>query len=338
MNVSVTLRSHLTGALNDLVESAELGALVRCSAVCEMVSLFVDYQEEGASLFLDAYLTDSLRNLTAMIPESGSLKLGDTTCDEIGIRKAVKKSAPLVRGCWKMYLETHAQSLEFGLFRDSAHPLNVPIDQTLQTGGVGDVKFIRVSRLAQDAVKVSTSTGSQVIVHFTNQHDGVADASESLKLLCSVICSDLDERLSQTAETYLYSLLSAALRASHGALIAVAATPGIPEFLTDSTALNPPIDLSAVVEAVRGNANTIPQLHAIEQLVFGMFCCDGIVVFDTKANIIAYNSFIKLEATAAVGGARKRAYGALCQKVGHGLTATYYQSQDGATDFRKSEQ
>jgi hypothetical protein len=62
------------------------------------------YQEEGASLFLDAFMTDSLSKLTAMIPDSGHLKLGEVKCDEAGIRKAIKKAAPLVRGCWKMYL------------------------------------------------------------------------------------------------------------------------------------------------------------------------------------------------------------------------------------------
>ena len=57
---------------------------------------------------------------------------------------------------------------------------------------------------------------------------------------------------------------------------------------------------------------------------------------DTRASVMAYNSFIKLEASSAIGGARKRAYQALCKKVGKGLTAAYYQSQDGATELRKS--
>ena len=98
MSDSVTLRSHLTGALNDIVESADLGAIGKCSVVCEMVSLFADYQEEGASLFLDAFFDDQFANLTAMVPESGHIKLGEAKCDEVGIRKAVRKAAPA--GSW----------------------------------------------------------------------------------------------------------------------------------------------------------------------------------------------------------------------------------------------
>ena len=336
MSESITLRSHLTGALNDLVESANLGTLGKCSVICELVTLFVDYQEEGASLFLDAFLTDNLENITAMIPDSGRLKLGVVKCDEAGIRKAVKKAAPLVRGCWKMYLAPRSINLEFGLFRDSAHPLNVPIDLVLQTGGAGTAKFIRVTRLAQDSVRVSTNGGKQIIVHFTNERDGVADAGESLATLCKLACSGIEAKPAQTIETYLASLLSSALRASHGALVAIVPSSKIPRFLDDCTPLEPPICLSAAVEAVRNNSNALPQLQALESLVCGMFCCDGIVVIDTKANVVAYNGFIRLEASNVVGGARKRAYQALCAKIGKGLVAAYYQSQDGASDLQKS--
>ena len=323
------------GALNDLVEAADLGTLGKCSVVCEMVSLFVDYQEEGASLFLDAFVTNDLSDLVAMIPDSAYLKLGEARCDEGGIRKAVKKSAPLVRGCWRMYIAPHVEGIEFGLFRDSAHPLNVPIDLMLQTEGVGDFKFLRVTRLAQDSVRVSTNNGKEVVVHFTNEQDGVADASGNLEALSKMICSGLETKPAQTVETYLSSMLSRALRESHGALVAVMKTQKLPKYLGDCTALSPPINLAAAVESARIHPEAIPGLNAIEHLVFGMLCCDGIVVFDTAANVLAYNAFIKLEASNAVGGARKRAFEALSQKLGSGLVASYYQSQDGATDFRK---
>ena len=168
MSESITLRSHLTGSLNDLVESASLGALGKCSLVCELVSLFADYQEEGTSLFLDAFLTDDLGRLTALIPQSSLLLLGKAPCNEAGVGTAIKKTAPLVRGCWKMYLSLSTDGFDFGLFRDSGHPLNVPLDITLRSGDVGDAKFIRITRLAQDSVRVSVHDGKELIVHFTN--------------------------------------------------------------------------------------------------------------------------------------------------------------------------
>jgi hypothetical protein len=335
MSDSITLRPHLHGSLNDLVESANLGALGKCSIVCELVSLFADYEEEGASLFLDAFLTDELQKLVSTIPQSTCLPLGTTTCDEDGVKRAVKKSAPLVRGCWKLYLAANGQELDFGLFRDSGHPLNVPIGLALNSGGAEGARFVRITKIAQDIVRTSTHEGKEITIHFTNAKIAAMDAESSLASLCDLICSGLDEKLSQSCKTYLGSLMAAAVRGSHGALIAVVSKPGIPSFLTDSTKMSPAISLSDAVELVRRDASAIPQLQAIENIVCGMLCCDGIVVFDTQARVIAYNGFIKLKAASAVGGARRRAYHALCEKVGKGLKAVFFQSQDGASDLKK---
>lgn len=333
---SITLRAHLIGSLNDLVESADLGVLGKCSIISELVCLFADYEEEGAALFLDAFLTDNLDTLTATIPQSAHLKLGTASCDEVGIKRAVKRAAPLVRGCWKMFLALNDQKLEFGLFRDSGHPLNVPLDIALKSGEMGDAKFIRITKLARDTVRVTTHDGKVAIIHFTNSKETTSDGDGYIEELCDLICSGLDTKLGQSCKTFLESLLSTAVRESHGSLVAVVQRPKIPAFLSDCTSLDPPLSLSEAVESVRRDPNSIPQLHALESVVCGMFCCDGIVVFDTEANVIAYNAFIKLKASNVVGGARRRAYQALCDKVGKGLHAAFFQSQDGASEFRRS--
>jgi hypothetical protein len=198
MSDFVTLRSHLMGSLNDLVESAGLGTVGRCSVVCELVHT----------------------------------------------------------------------GLDFGLFRDSAHPLNVSLDVGLQSGG-GGAKFIRVTKLTQDAVKVSLHDGNQTVVHFTNAKDGLTEVDRSLDSLAELICSKLDERSGQSCKTYLTSLLSRAVRESHGLLVAVV-KKNLPAFLKDCVELQVPIDLAAEVYSVRRDSSTVPQLHALEDLILGM--------------------------------------------------------------------
>lgn len=334
MNESITLRSHLIGKLSDLVESAQLGALGKCSLICELVCLFADYEEEGAALFLDAFLTDNLEALTAMIPQSTCLRLGKTSCDEPGVKRAVKRAAPLVRGCWKMFLALNDDKLEFGLFRDSAHPLNVPLNISLQAGGSGDAKFIRITKLTRDTVRAATHAGNASFIHFTNSKESTSEGENSIENLCGIICSGLDEKLAQSCKNYLESLLSAAVRESHGSLIAVVERRKVPAFLSDCTNLEPQISLSEAVESVLRDPSAIPKLHALESVVCGSLCCDGIVVFDTKANLIAYNAFIKLKASNVVGGARRRAYQALSERIGRGIRAAFIQSQDGASELR----
>jgi hypothetical protein len=235
-----------------------------------------------------------------------------------------------------MYLSAHGGDLEFGLFRDSGHPLNVPIDLMLLEGGVGHAKFIRITKLAQDAVRVSTHDGNKVVVNFTNAKDGLADDVALVGKLAEFICVGLDEKIAQTCETYLTSLLSKAIRESHGCLIAVISSKKIPGFLKDCIVLDPRIDLSESVEAVRSDSAAITQLQALESLICGMFRSDGIVVFNGMAQVLAYNAFIKVKTTKVVGGARRRAYEAMCDKLGKGLRAAFFQSQDGSTELRES--
>jgi hypothetical protein len=209
----------------------------------------------------------------------------------------------------------------------------------LQDGGAGDARFIRITRLDRDSVRVSAHDGKHIVVNFTNERDGLADSGQSLETLCEIVSSDLIGNIAQTCKTYLSSILSRAIRGAHGSLIAVVGDKKkIPKFLDDCTLINPPIDLSEIVESVRRDPSTIPQLYAIESLILGMFCCDGIVVLNTRANVLAYNAFIKLKASSITGGARRRAYQAMCDKINKkGLEAAFFQSQDGASEIRRRE-
>lgn len=70
-------------------------------------------------------------------------------------------------------------------------------------------------------------------------------------------------------------------------------------------------------------------------LLKGMFNSDGIVLFDNKGKLLAYNCFVKVTAKAGmVGGARKRAFTTLSQRIGNGLSAAFIQSQDGWTEYK----
>jgi len=101
--------------------------------------------------------------------------------------------------------------------------------------------------------------------------------------------------------------------------------------------LEPPLNIGFAVENVLRDTGTIPELQALESLTLGMFGSDGIVIFDTKARLLAYRGFTKLKPAEANGGARRRAYYALCEKVGHGLGAAFFQSQDGASSLKMAQ-
>jgi hypothetical protein len=334
---AITLRAYLTGELNDIVESVHIGPSVRCSHICKLVSMFVDYHEEGAKLFLDAFLTDDIKYLIEGIPDKFQLKLGLVDSNENGLQEAIKQTAPLIIGCWKMYITPVGDMYEFGVFRDSGNPLNASIDTAIGVGEGTRSNYIRVSKLGNASVRVSSSIGNSTIVHFTNEQSETDNESWKMDTLYKSICSGLDENKSRRVLSYLKSIISASLRLSHGALIAVTINPEVPPFLEDCTRLSPSIDIADIVNNAQDNPQLIPQLSALGFLINGIFSCDGVVVVDLKARLLAYRGFVALNGQGANGGARRRAYDELSKHVGNELYAAFYQSHDGGNELKIKE-
>jgi hypothetical protein len=79
------------------------------------------------------------------------------------------------------------------------------------------------------------------------------------------------------------------------------------------------------------------KLQATATLIRGMLRSDGITLFSDNGCIVGFRIFIgKADATGSrtgqtkiIGGARRRAYDTMKTKLGQGLVATFFRSQDG---------
>ena len=332
---TVSLRSYLLASLSDLVEKTGLKKLGLNSFVAGLVSKVADYTEEGKGLNLDIFLTDNIITLISPVPDSQEIFLGNCAIDETGVILALKKSAPLIRGVWHMYFSEGRENAEFGIFRDSGSPLNVAIEASLATGsGPKVAKFIRISKIAPKAVRVANHLGTQVIIDFSDSSNPLQDPKQHLKYLCESITSRLGGISRQSTESFLSRLLDVALAESHGTLVAVI-SEGIPSYLSDCTRLKEPISIHEFVKDALRGVEKLSALKAAEDAVIGMFGLDGILIFDNTAKIHAYNAFVVSTKTSRQGGARRRAFETLCGKLGKGLEAVYYKSQDGNSDFRR---
>ena len=325
--------------------------LGRGAVVAEIVCLCADYREEGVSLFPDVFLTENMDRFLKSIPLNNKIKLGITTCDEVGMKNALKKTAPLSRGVWKMYFSPNEQGKsDFGVFHDSAMPTKVPFERILfenqdpkldieNTEESAFGKYIRIRKTNKNTVTVTTCLGEKAVVHFSNQSPQTIDDDENNVLqLCDMICSELDEDINQTCRSFLEPLLISAIRDSHGTLIVVLNDHTMPSFFSDPTVLDPTIDIGETVKNTLGNKEYLPQLSAISEIIRGMISCDGIVIFNTKAKVIAYNVFVRTSdafSTAVPGGARRRAFESLCSQDHEALKAVFFQSQDGDNEYRR---
>jgi hypothetical protein len=118
-------------------------------------------------------------------------------------------------------------------------------------------------------------------------------------------------------------------------LIAVVKRNKVPKDLQDCTVLNPFIDIKQNVSDVMDNASSeaIHVLQASESILSGMLSCDGIVVFNTKAQVLAYNGFVRLKTSSALGGARMRAYHTISKASNRCFVAAFIHSHDGKCLF-----
>ena len=93
-----------------------------------------------------------------------------------------------------------------------------------------------------------------------------------------------------------------------------------------------------MVKALRHGDLSPDFLERKGNLLEGMLCSDGITLFDERGRLLGYRCFIQIPTKQeVVGGARRRAFGALCDHLGKGLSAVFMQSQDGWSDFRSKK-
>lgn len=331
-----SLRSFLNGTMSDFVEHSQLQDFGN-SSICQLISLIVDYREESIPLWVDVFLTSSIEQITELFPGHRLIRLGSDTCDEKGVKNALKKTAPLIIGNWMMFMATTTQGrFNYGVFRDSGFPLNVPFDLILEPGNIGDVRFIHIFKVASKAVQISNHLGEKIVIHFSNIADNEISQEDEIASLTNVITSQVVIEVQDECNKFLNKVLKKSIRKSHGTIVAVIRDYSIPDFF-HSIALNDPLDIIQDIALVNQEREDSPRLIALEELINGIFGCDGIVIFNTKACLIAYHAFLDSGGSSSEGGARKRAFEKLCEHIGHEIVAAYYQSQDGQCEFRKEQ-
>lgn len=337
MPENITFRSHLLGSVSDFSEACNMGELTRPTILVELIVSVARYQEEGMKLCPEVYLCEDLKAILKMIPSSGELAIGKVDISESSVKEVLKKCAPLAVNGWKIYLESTGN---FGLFRDSLNPLNVPVEETIISKDGKGAKVVRIYQISDDCVELRSYCGGYHNIYLSHKKESDPSPEKYIDDLVRVICENVNEQDKNTTETYFKKELKDGLRKSHGSLIAVVRGCKVPNLFSDGIKLLKPIDFSEII-SVRKNEDFQPEsLIAFGSILKGMLNTDGILVFSRDAKLLAYNCFVKSSKKQTgnpVGGARRRAYDLVCEKLNRGTYAAFIQSQDGWTDFRKVE-
>ena len=273
-----------------------------------------------------------------MLPDGDRIKIGDSTSDVSGIKEALKKCAPLATGGWLVYIQNNTDKIEYGVFKGSSNPISVLVDDVVMTPN-NNLIVVKAFQVAEECVEVRANNGSRHYIFLDHREEESPPPLQYLdKLVSSIIDkTEVEVEYIEPATSFLKRLLFDSLRESHGCIVAVTNMKKSPKLLSaDGIILDKPIDFVQLVSDL--SKGKIPPSHIDSKghLLKGMLNSDGITLFDNRGRLLGYNCFIKLSTGEhPIGGARKRAFTTLAERIGKGLCAAFMQSQDGWSDFRE---
>lgn len=320
-----------------------MAPLVTATSLTSLIVALADLREEGAVLVPEVFLCDDLSALLKLLPGNERLFIGTQADAQTAVAEALKKCAPLAIGGWCMFVTRSVEGFRYGLFRGSFGPLSISVNQTLFSSPLEQIKVVRLIRTATGCVELRNHHGNVHSILLNDKPETSPLPQVFVAQLVDLICEQVVDESKDPTRTYLSKVLGAALASCHGTLVAVSKSKKVPKFLADGVVLQTPIDLAAAVGHVSdplAYPGAEHQLLANGWLLKGMIASDGITVFSDDGKLLAYNCFIaspnKVAGKVVIGGARTRAYGALCARVGKELRGAFIQSQDGWTKYQEA--
>ena len=306
----------------------------------DLIVRLVRYQEEGVRLFPRVYLTDNIDLLINMLPEGEKLRLSATTADSFGIENMLKICAPLAVGEWNIFGHQCAERMNFGIFRGSGSPISVGVDEVVLTDQ-NEAVVIKAHQVAEECVQIANSKGSLHHICFNDRKEDSLPPLRYIEDLVLSIAKRVNEDEKETTQGFLTKILMAALPKTHGCILAVTSMNRPPKNLSDDAVLlDDPIDFPSLIRKLKNEKNIGGSLYLLEkkaEIFEGMIRSDGITLFDQYGRLLGYRCFVRISGeNKVVGGARRRAFGALKTHLGRGLSAAFMQSHDGWTDFEET--
>jgi hypothetical protein len=311
-------------------------------AVVALIDQISSYNEEGRQLFPEVVMSTSIDAFIKQLPSHYRVPIGSGKISTLEFKKALKKCAPLAVNGWIIYIEIAEHNFSYGLISSDSSELSPLLYQHI----VGDLRsseincpVIYIKNIGQSVVKIKGL--NKEIYICLNLRDDIVNSDEHLNSLVSEITSSVDSSIQEASTNYLHRVLESSLQSCHGCLIGVVsvgddALSTIRKGIPDASFLDIPIDFSELVKNFNENPSveSTTALRAYRSIIEGMLNSDGITIFTDDAKLIAFNGFIESDTGAAEdgvhGGARKRAYQAMC--TAGIFSSCYYKSQDGPVE------
>lgn len=340
---TITFRDQTSGKIGDFTSDEGYDCALTQALLSYLCGAIVRYKDEGVEISPLILVTDGISSFLSAFPGSVTYQIGELPLKADSGKRILKDCAPLFGPNWTIYIErVDANTLRYGVFSYYKLPTAIPLEEGIE---LNPSKFaILIRKISESTIELRGAKSNRLTIIFSTLRENPEIETDPVAEFAAACSKNLAKSESADRfETYLRRLLSSSLSISHGTILVCrknAQTAKISQ-LKDSVSILPVIDFyKSYSESKIDDAGSVLALQRNEELLSGFMRCDGIIVFNSIGQLVAYRAFYKGNAQIPdelVGGARRRAFEGVKELVGQKLSGALFRSQDGLTLFYGTE-
>lgn len=320
--------------------------MIFSKVLSEMVIGLAGYQEEGSKIVPLVFFATSLKSLLVSLKGNDAIEIGEGSLHPNTSLSILKTCGPLSQNQeWAIYVLLEPTKMRYGVFRTDRFPLHESSFQRLKNLSDQGIPIIGLQKIGAYNVEIRSGAGQH---HYIDPSGLVAlsqNPSNMIQQWVTALTSSVQPDLKKKMCAFYRRIAVDVLSSSHGALIAVIpCSSRMPELLSDGISLPRGSGLILAMKNYlkeRSEAATL-SLTARSNLIRKMIAVDGVTVFDSSGEVLAYNCFVRNMSPMnrkqiILGGARKRAFEILTSRMDYEIDFALYQSQDGFGQARISK-
>ena len=343
---SVSLKEFASATINTFLSSIgfvlenEVSNTLLREGFLHFVNELSDYYEEGTQLFPEIIVLDSVDYFNT-IPIKKIFKLYSGDINHHQFCKALKMCAPIATNGWLLYVCIHNQTMEWGVITTELSETSIPLGiQIIHDKPENDCHVVYIRNIGQKSVLLQSLGGDAGCQITMSLNDPIQNGANNIDPFCNQLIEALGNDLGEEFDTYIRKIVNRALRLGHGNLFVIIEDgQRIPDILKGGISLeNSPIDLYDAyleIKNVEDTASVVQanyKLQMLSNLSIGMMNQDGITIFTKSAKIVGFHYIVENntpQENALLGGARTKAYEALCncEEIG----TVFMRKQEGET-------
>lgn len=308
----------------------------------ELVISLARYREEGKPFFPEVFICHDLQAAIRSVRGTEAYVLGRTTMDDEGVRRALKRAAPLGGPGWSVFLQVEAGRREFAyaLVRTDPFVLHPGAMESLRVlEAPAKPCLLGISQLQENVVELRASRSVFRHVYLSGARIETDLSQVVVEGMANLLGRGLDASVRSPVQHVWRRILTEALRSPHGTLMAVVSSEASARArFSDASFVTPRVDVTSHVRTYLAMHDE-PSRAAVQglfALAGRMLRADGITVVGVDGSLLAFNAFIAHRPVSfSSGGARLRTYETLAAEVDEGeLVGAFYHSQDGGSRMR----